>query len=139
MGNIAKVVAHYDTAFWRNEGLAGSAMSHVGPLREIHDMSGPDGTPAALFGFAPVDGTHPAPSSDAVIQQLTALFGARAAAPAELVIQDWSRERFTSPPDVAHLSNYETFGHPDFQNPCGHGRLHWASTETATVAALGFN
>ncbi|MFF9819339.1 FAD-dependent oxidoreductase [Streptomyces sp. NPDC014006] len=52
MGAVAKVVARYPAAFWRNDGLAGAAFSRTGPLQEIHDMSGPGGTPAALFGFA---------------------------------------------------------------------------------------
>jgi monoamine oxidase len=38
MGAVAKVVAHYPAAFWRQEGLAGAAFSRTGPLQEIHDM-----------------------------------------------------------------------------------------------------
>ncbi|MEO1057594.1 MAG: FAD-dependent oxidoreductase, partial [Actinomycetota bacterium] len=53
MGAITKVVVHFETAFWRTHGLSGSATSHIGPMREVHDMSGPDGEPAVLFGFAP--------------------------------------------------------------------------------------
>ena len=54
MGTMAKAVVVYPEPFWRRQGLAGAAISHVGPLRELHDMSGPDGVPAALFGFAPL-------------------------------------------------------------------------------------
>lgn len=134
MGAIAKVVAVYDTAFWRQNGLAGSAISHVGPMREIHDMSGPDGTPAALFGFVPLSQGNKPPTRDEVQAQLVEIFGPQAASPLEIVIHDWSAEEFTSPPNVAELGAYQAYGHPLFQEPCGHGRLHWASTETATVA-----
>lgn len=135
MGRIAKAVIVYDTPFWRKSGLAGSANSQIGPLREIHDMSGPDGAPAALFGFAQVDVDTPPPSEAQVKQQMVDIFGIEAAAPCEVVVQDWSAEEFTSPPGVAGLDDYRAFGHPRFQKPSGHGRLHWASTETATAAA----
>lgn len=52
MGGVVKAVAVFETSFWRTDGLAGAAISYVGPFREVHDHSGPDGSPAALFGFA---------------------------------------------------------------------------------------
>jgi monoamine oxidase len=132
MGGMTKVVAHYTEPFWRHDGLAGSAMSHLGPLRETHDMSGPGGTPAALFGFAPPTApTDPTVERAAILHQLTTLFGPQAATPEELWIQDWRTERFTSPPGVAALTGMDTFGSPAFSTPTLDGRLHWASTETA--------
>src|SRR5699024_7705917 len=53
MVEMAKAVAVYPEPFWREQGLSGLVISHQGPFREIHDHSGPLGTPAALFGFAP--------------------------------------------------------------------------------------
>ncbi|MFC4114008.1 FAD-dependent oxidoreductase [Nonomuraea zeae] len=94
-------VATYRTPFWRSAGLAGGAISWIGPLREIHDMSGPDGTPAALFGFDPA--ATPATAvglgfTTVVTTQLARLFGQEAAQPEALHVQDWSAERWTSPP-----------------------------------------
>ena len=80
MGNVAKAVVVYPEAFWRHEGLAGAAISHLGPLRELHDMSGPDGDPAVLFGFAPLAPGVPTPPEHAVVAQLVEIFGPRAAA-----------------------------------------------------------
>ncbi len=134
MGGTVKVVARYGRPFWRDGGLAGSAFSHVGPLREIHDMSGRGGMPAALFGFAQPGPGAPTPGRDAVLDQLAALFGPEAAAPAELWIHDWRLERFTVAPETLDLSDYATYGHRAFQQPSLSGRLHWASTETATEA-----
>jgi monoamine oxidase len=134
MGAVAKVVIVYDKPFWREEGLSGAAVTHAGPMREIHDMSGPEGTPAALLGFAPVGSRNPAPTEEQVRVQMREIFGPSALEPVEIVVQDWSRERFTSPPGVASLGSSEGFGHKVFQEATGHGRLHWASTETATVA-----
>lgn len=133
MGAIAKVVVTYDEAFWRAAGLAGSAISHYGPLREIHDMSGPEGDPAAIFGFAPLSPGVDAPTTDAIEQQLAELFGTDAPSPTDIVIADWSTDPDTSPPDVRQHSAYQLFGHPHFETP-SHGRIHWCSTETATVA-----
>lgn len=132
MGAIAKAVVRYEHAFWHDIGLAGAGISHQGPLREIHDMSGPHGDPAALFGFAPAlqpgDAT---PTEEAVVRQLTEMFGPQAADADAVVIQDWRREAHTSPLGVELLTDYQTFGHPSFAEPAMGGRLHWASTETA--------
>lgn len=130
MGAVIKVVAVYGEPFWRADGLAGTAVSWVGPLREVHDMSGPDGRPAALLGFAPA----PATDTDfrqAVIDQLAQLFGPAAAHPDALHVQDWSAQRWTAPPGVDRLTDYSLFGDARYQRPALGGRLHWASTETA--------
>ncbi|GAA3814400.1 flavin monoamine oxidase family protein [Streptomyces phyllanthi] len=134
MGAVAKVVARYPAAFWRGEGLAGAAVSRTGPLQELHDMSGPDGRPAALFGFAAAQAVGP-DFEQAVTAQLAQLFGRAAAEPETLHIQDWSDERWTVPPAMHHLADHSLFGHHLYQRPALDGRLHWASTETATEYA----
>ena len=134
MGAIAKVVAIYPTPFWRAHGLAGAAISHLGPMREIHDMSGPDGSPAALFGFAPGQIGEPTATPEACLAQLVELFGPEAAEPSELVVHDWRAEPWTSPPGVERLTAYQLFGHDLFAQPVFDGRLHWCSTETAIEA-----
>lgn len=133
MGAVTKVVAVYTKPFWRTVGLSGSAISHVGPMRELHDMSGPGGSPAALFGFVPgpAGGGRTVTAAD-VGQQLQAMFGDQAAEPLAITIMDWRDERWTSPLGVERLSAYQAFGHQRFQQPALDGRLHLASTETAT-------
>ncbi len=135
MGGTVKVVAHYDRPFWRDAGLAGSGFSYVGPLGELHDMSGPNGSPAAIFGFARLKPGEPTPTAAAVVTQLTDLFGPEAANPINVLIQDWRTEPFTSPANVSELTSYQLFGHDAYQRPLLDGRLHWCSTETATFAA----
>lgn len=144
MGNIAKAVLVYPEAFWRYDGLAGAAISHLGPLREIHDMSGPGGVPAALFGFAPLAPGRSAPTEDEVIAQLVNIFGRAAAAPTEVIIKDWRADSHTAPPNTSadtsmstpgiSTPGMSTYGHPWYQEPAGDGRLHWASTETAPTS-----
>jgi monoamine oxidase len=45
MGLTVEAVAVYEKPFWRAAGLSGTAMCPGLPLQEIHDMSGPDGSP----------------------------------------------------------------------------------------------
>jgi monoamine oxidase len=136
MAGAVKVVARYERAFWRDRGLAGAAISYAGPLQEIHDMSGPAGDPAALFGFAaaPTPGTLDPTLPDRSVSQLARLFGPEAAQPAELLVHDWSCETYTCPPGYTAGGSH-LFGHREFRQPALRGRLHWACTETATVHA----
>ena len=95
-------------------------------------MCGPDGNPAALFGFVP--GTRvdePTVTRRAIVEQLVEMFGAQAASPIDVVIHDWRNEPYTSPPGVGALVDYRGFGDPRFHEPAMGGRLHWSSTETA--------
>jgi monoamine oxidase len=134
MGSTVKVVAVFDRPFWREQGLAGSAFSYTGPMRELHDMSGPDGTPAAIFGFCALPVGAAPPSEAEVIAQLVDLFGEQAGTPLNVFVMDWRAEEHTSPSDVERLTDYQTYGHPEFQKPSLEGRLHWASTETSPIA-----
>ncbi len=134
MGSTIKVVAHFERAFWRDAGLSGSAISHIGPMREIHDMSGPDGHPAALFGFVPNATPGPAPTEADIRHQLIELFGADAANPSQILIADWRDDPATSPEGVEALQAYQAFGHAAYQRPALGGRLHWSSTETAVIS-----
>ena len=127
MGAMTKVVAEYATPFWREHGLAGAAISYTGPLRELHDLSGPGGQSAALFGFAmPM---AEALTHDAIISQLVALFGEEARSPRALHVQDWRSERWTSPAHVEELGDYATYADPRFRRAI-HERIWLASTET---------
>lgn len=129
MGETVKVVARYASAFWRERGLSGAAISHIGPLRELHDMSGPGGDPPALFGFA--QGTV---TEESVLRQLVRLFGREAGQPAALHLVDWSRERWTTPTGTPQTRRHDLYGHPLFRRPV-EGRLHLVSTETASAFA----
>jgi monoamine oxidase len=134
MGGVVKAVAVYDQPFWRDAGLAGSAISHPGPFQELHDHSGTGGRPAALFGFAPAaqfDGAPPEQIAAAFGRQLARLFGPDAARPRAVQVTDWSREQHTTPRAPSPSASTLTYGHPLFQQPtCG--RIHWSSTETSS-------
>jgi monoamine oxidase len=133
MGSVVKAVAVFDRPFWRDAGLAGSAMSHLGPFRELHDHSGPGGSPAAVFGFALAarfEGATHEQIAASYARQLVRLFGSAAAVPLAVHVTDWSREQRTSPRAPSPRAATDTYGHPLFAEPVA-GRIHWASTETA--------
>jgi len=132
MAGMVKAIAVYDTDFWRRQGLSGAAISYAGPFREFHDHSGPEGTPAAIFGFAPADALANADSDEiaaAFASQLTRIFGDDATSTREILVTDWSREPFTQPTNRSD-SMRTPFGANHFQSPI-HDRLYWATTETA--------
>ncbi len=137
MAGQAKLVAVYDDAFWRAAGLSGDAISHRGPLAEIHDATAgpnPEGE-AALFGFV-----HPswlargreAALRRAAVAQLAALFGAQAAEPRALLLKDWSADSLTA----TDADRGAPTGHPAYRpillgDAPWVGRLHLAGSETA--------
>ncbi|WP_449276624.1 flavin monoamine oxidase family protein [Leucobacter sp. GX24907] len=133
MGTMVKAVAIYRRPFWREEGLAGSAVSYVGPFREFHDHSGPGGYPAALFAFAPSQALASLTRDqieEALRSQLHSLFGAEAADPCEVLLADWRLEGYTSPAHPVATAGAEGYGAPVLRTPV-HERLFLASTETA--------
>lgn len=136
MGSTVKAVAVFDVPFWRGRGLSGSAISYAGPFREFHDHSGPDGSPAAIFGFAPAPGLPSQGDGDiaaAFRDQLVRLFGTDAGHPTSIHVANWNTEQYTQP---AHTSDADTngYGHSLLGRPV-HERIHLASTETTPAYA----
>lgn len=129
MGGITKAVAIYEKPFWREMGLAGSAMSHAGPMREVHDISDQHASFGALFGFSPTS-----ISESEVIAQLVSLFGPDAEKVTSVKIQDWSRLESISPSFVSQLTDYSLFGSPELRESYFDKKLYFSSTETSNQA-----
>lgn len=127
MAGHAKLVAIYKKPFWRHIGLNGDAMSHAGPLAEIHDASPADGTEGALFGFAVPGAARHANFKSNALEQLGRMFGAEAAEPREVLIKDWSLDPATATPADVVPPN----GHPHYKAITMSDRLLFAGTETA--------
>ena len=137
MGSMTKAVAVFERPHWRDAGLAGAAVSYVGPFREFHDLSGPGGEPAAIFGFAPsasLAGLSSGEAQEAFRMQLAEVFGDAASRPLEIHLVDWSREEHTSPAHPRPDADASTYGSPALREPV-HGRIHLASTEMAPAMA----
>ena len=103
MAPHAKAVALYDSPFWRENGLSGRIASQSGPLVEAHDHSGPDGSPAALFGFIGWPyATRAKMGTDlqgAILDQLTRCFGADSPKPKSIHIEDWAGDPLVTTAD----------------------------------------
>lgn len=137
MAGHAKVVAVYDHAPWREAGLCGDVLSQRGPLVEIHDASPRDMRSFALFGFvgAPA-GQRGTPGAllDAARDQLARTFGPAAGLPKTMRLHDWSAEPWTATPrDAVMLRHHPAYGLPAALRELGGGRVHLASTETASA------
>lgn len=115
MAGHAKAVAIYDTPFWRDHGLNGDAVSHCGPLGEVHDASPHDETAGALFGFfskpASWRRANRETVEDKVRAQLGALFGDVAKRPRALMLVDWADDaRVATPADDVLLREHPRYG-----------------------------
>lgn len=116
MAAQAKVVALYDSPFWREAELSGSAVSQIGPLVEIADQSDPDLGQFGLFGFVGWPFTQRQDQvalRDAALAQLARLFGPQAANPKTLRIMDWAAEPFTA----TKADQTPPMGHPPYGAP----------------------
>ena len=127
MAGQAKLVATYPTPFWRDQGLNGDAISHRGPLAEIHDASPADAASGALFGFAHPGAARQPGFRDAALAQLGRLFGSEAATPDEVIVKDWSTDPATATP----ADQTPPAGHPAYRALPATERLIFAGSEAA--------
>lgn len=137
MAAHAKFIAVYKTPFWREMALSGDAISHIGPMGELHDASPDNSSPeGALFGFLGVPVGARKGNREDIIQackeQLVALFGQKAANPTDIFYEDWSEEVFTA----THVDANGAQSHPHYHCIPVHdeiwkSRLIISGTETA--------
>lgn len=115
MAGHAKFFAVYDTPFWRENGLCGTALSRRGPLAEIHDASLQTGDVYSLFGFIGFSAEQRAQLgeeqlTELAINQLVNIFGEEARTPKATYLQDWSAEPYTA----SHADQQPQTRHPDY-------------------------
>ena len=138
MAGHAKAMAVYDQPFWRQQGLSGDAVSHRGPLVQIHDASPADGKSGALFGFVGIPATmrkgNCVQLKQEIQQQLIHLFGQAAASPNELWLQDWIDETATATEmDVNAPAEHPAFGMPPNLKSLQLDNVQLAATELVSV------
>lgn len=136
MAGQAKILAVYEEPHWRDAGLSGDAMSHRGPMVEIHDASPIEGGPYAVFGFVgyPADMRmeHRDDMLDRAVAQLVALFGPKMAHPLNLVLQDWATiPEIARAQDRAPVGHHPRYGLPSHLSGLAARGVHFCSTETA--------
>jgi len=138
MGSVIKVQVAYETPFWRDDGLSGSALSFDDELSIALDNSPPDGSCGVLVGF--FEGAHarevaelPAETRRGLaIGTLTRLFGSKAGDVVEYVERDWMAEEYTRGCYGGRFgAGVWTQNGRALSAPVG--RIHWAGAESADV------
>lgn len=137
MAAQAKAIILYNEPFWRDLGLSGRIASRLGPMVEAHDLSGKDGTPAALFGFiglpAHIRSNNAEKLEAALIDQLVRCFGPQAENYSRLHIEDWAQNPFICTQADRDGSGAHPSQLPDVvRKPLWSNNLHFAVAETAT-------
>jgi monoamine oxidase len=135
-GRLIKVEAVYPRPFWRDAGLTGAVVSDTGPGKICYDVTPADDSVGGLLAFVGGDearrwGDDHEALKKAVVEQFVAFFGPQAAAPREVVVQDWSDEVWSRGGPV-HLLGPGALTQDRDAIWAPIGRLHWAGTETAT-------
>lgn len=135
MAAHAKFVARFETPFWREAGLSGSALSQRGPLMEVVDHSDEKAGIHALFGFVGWPAQQRRQRGEAgligdALGQLKRLFGDAALSPTQTWLKDWSSDPFTAGPgDTAPPQGHPPYGEPALQQLWFGGRLAIAGAE----------
>jgi monoamine oxidase len=138
-GVETKTLVVYDRPFWRDDGISGQSAG-AGSLAEVTiDASPSDAARGVLasFTFGPVAARaaslEPAARRAGVLAELSRRFGSAAASPLEIVETSWWEEPWSRGCSMAHFPPGLLTSHGHLlREP--HGRVHWAGTETATVA-----
>jgi len=137
MGSTTKVIAFYERAFWKEEGLSGEAVASKGPFSVVFDDTSHDDKTPALVAFVVGDEAKAWTKLDetqrhkATLDVLGHFFGARGRSPTKVVDHDWSTEPFCRgcPASTAASLGW-TRQLATLRAPLD--RLHFAGTETAT-------
>ncbi|AYG59122.1 FAD-dependent oxidoreductase [Rhizobium jaguaris] len=137
MAPHAKFFAVYDEAFWKTNGLSGTAQSMVGPMVEIHDATTASGK-AALFGFLGVGaGQRKALGEEALkkacLAQLGKLFGKQALRPRATILKDWAADPLTATATDLSDGSHPEAGNPQWVSGPWEGCLLLAGSETSPI------
>jgi monoamine oxidase len=136
MGSVAKVIARYDTPFWRAHNLTGQAYSNQGTAFSTFDISPEDGSSGVLLGFVTADQSRAINGlSKAEIQALVEkdfinYFGSEAKTATEWIVQQWDEEEYTrggynSLFGLGALTRYHEYVSMPFMG------IHFSGVETA--------
>lgn len=133
MAQQAKCLVLYEKPFWRELGWSGQAISWSGMVQEIHDASPQNGL-GALFGFFRTPARErqsltEAEIKEAVLEQLTRLFGEQALHPIGWLYKDWSTDKWTATrADATPLVAFPDYHTIDFG--AEHAAISLIGTET---------
>lgn len=139
-GQVIKVHATYETPFWRDAGLSGTAFSPYEIAHEAYDNTNHDETRGTLVAFVSdlqADAVLALPAAkrrEVILSSLSTYFGPEAAAPLTYFESDWTSEELGS---GAYGSSFDVGGltrfGPRLREPVGPIQIG-----SSDVAGLGF-
>jgi putrescine oxidase len=139
-GQVIKVHATYETPFWRDAGLSGTAFSPYEIVHEAYDNTNHDETRGTLVGFVSdlqADAVLALPAAqrrDVILSSLSTYFGPQVTAPLTYFESDWTSEELGS---GAYGSSFDVGGltrfGPRLREPVGPIQIG-----SSDVAGLGF-
>jgi putrescine oxidase len=140
LGLVIKVHAVYDTPFWREDGLSGTAFSPFQVVHEAYDNSGFEEPAGTLVGFVAsetADAMLALPADERrarILDSLAAYYGEKARSPRVYFESDWVSEEWTG---GAYAASFDLGGLSRFgaalRAPVG--PLRFASSD---IAAEGY-
>ena len=140
-GSINKILAVYETPFWRGEGLSGQGFAPYELVRELYDNSPPSATAGVLTTFLAGENAERAGRwSDAdrraaVLEGMAKYVGAGALEPVDFIETDWSAQEWTR---GAYGTSFGPGGLTRFGEDLRRsiGPIHWACTDIAGVGHI---
>jgi len=140
-GSINKILAVYETPFWREEGLSGQGFAPYELVREVYDNSPPSATAGVLTTFLAGENAERAGRlSDvdrraAVLEGMAKYVGPGALEPIDFIETDWSAQEWTR---GAYGTSFGPGGLTRFGEDLRRsiGPIHWACTDIAGVGHI---
>jgi putrescine oxidase len=140
-GSINKVLAVYETPFWREDGLSGQGFAPYELVRELYDNSPPSASAGVLCTFLAGENAERAGRLGTeerrreVLQGMAKYVGARALEPVDYIETDWSAQEWTR---GAYGTSFGPGGltrfRDDIRRPVG--SIQWACTDIAGVGHI---
>ncbi len=140
-GTVTKVLAVYESPFWREDGLSGQGFAPDKLVRELYDNSPPSASAGVLCTFLAGEVAERADrlSDDsrrlAILDGMSRYVGERALRPKDYIETQWSSEEWTRGAYGTSfgVGGLTRFGE-DLRRPVG--PIHWACTDIAGVGHI---
>ena len=137
MEDSIKIALTYAQPFWEDENIPATLFSNVGPITEFYDHSNHERSKFALCGFmhASFKSLPDSERKAKVIDQITTIFGVKAAGFIDYEECVWSKEEHTFEESDFVLNPHQNNGNPIFRESYFDYRLLISSSESATEFA----
>ena len=138
-GTEVKMVAIYDSPFWRRDGVSGATVATDDEIEVTLDTGQPNHSQGVVAGYSAgprargLAALGEGERRAVFVRMLSRRLGPAAASPLEVMEQNWAEEQWTRGCSMGHFPTgvLTQYGRR-LREPVG--RLHWAGTETASTS-----